>query len=140
LVLLDTNVLLLVIRTRFPLETEVERLNPGAVLAVPASVLGELDRLSRELTPGAAAARALADRYARVATPERGDEGVADAARRVNAWVATADKALRDQLIRDGVTVLHPRDRQRLERASGHPRRSSNPPPARGSRRPRGNS
>jgi rRNA-processing protein FCF1 len=131
-VLIDANALFLVIRTRFPLEEEVERNRPGSLLGVPSSVLGELDGLAEDGTPGAAAARALADRFERVRTSVRGDGGVLDAARRTHAWVVTADRELQRRLIDHGITVLRPRDRHRLEAVEGRPA----PLP----RRPRGNS
>ena len=95
------------------------RSRPGAVLAVPSSVLGELDRLARSLTPGAVAARALADRFERVETSIRGDGGVLDAARRLGAWVVTADRDLQRRLVAHHVTVLRPRDQHRLETVEG---------------------
>ncbi len=102
-------------RAGFPLEAEVERLRPGATLAIPASVLGELDRLLDRETPDAASARALASRFLAVATIGRGDAAVRWAALRHDAWVVTGDRELRERLRRDGIPVLYPRDRHRLE-------------------------
>jgi rRNA-processing protein FCF1 len=129
-VVLDTNVLFLVVRVGFPLEEEVDRALPGARLLVPGSVVGELEGLAKSLTPGAMAARALADRYEVVATTERGDDGVLEAATTAHAWVATADRELRRRLSIRGITALVPRDRHRLEVVAGRP-----PPPSR-TRRP----
>jgi rRNA-processing protein FCF1 len=125
-VLLDTNVLFLPVRAGFPLEAEVERHHPGAVLGVPTSVLGELDRLVERATPGAAAARALAGHFRAVPSHGGGDEAVLRAAVRTRAWVVTADRALRVRLNARGVRVLSPRDRHRLEPYS--PRPASTPP------------
>jgi rRNA-processing protein FCF1 len=115
LVLLDTNVLFLPVRSGFPLEAEVERHRPGAILGVPTSVLGELDRLAERATPGASAARALAGHFRAVPAPGGGDEAVLRVAVRTGAWVVTADRALRIRLTARGVGVLCPRDRHRLE-------------------------
>jgi rRNA-processing protein FCF1 len=115
LVLLDANALFLPIRVGFPLEAEVERHRPGAILGVPTSVLRELDRLVGRATPGAAAARALAARFRPVTAQGVGDEAVLRAAVRTGAWVVTADRALRARLAAHGVGVLAPRDRHRLE-------------------------
>jgi rRNA-processing protein FCF1 len=115
LVLLDTNALFLPVRTRFPLEAEVDRLCPGAFIAVPESVLGELDRLILRDTPGAAAARALGAKYRRLSSAGTGDDAVVRAAVQYRAWVVTSDRALRERLSREGVTVLSPRDRHRLQ-------------------------
>ncbi len=113
--------LFLVIRAGFPLEEEVDRLLPGARLLVPACVLGELEGLAKSLTPGAMAARALAERYPVVPTTARGDDGVIEAAIASGAWVATADRELRRRLAIRGISALVPRDRHRLEVVHGRP-------------------
>jgi rRNA-processing protein FCF1 len=117
----------------------VGRLVPGARLVVPASAVRELDRLVERRSPGAVTARALADRYAIVATRSEGDDAVAEVARRKRAWVVTADRALQSRLTSLGVGVLAPRDRHRLEArlpvAVSAPATSR----TRGGRRPRGN-
>ena len=123
--LLDANALFLPVRIRFPLEREVDRLCPGAVLAVLSSTLHELDRLVERETPQATAARALAERYPRLDTRGRGDEAVLAAALRLSASVVTADRELRDRLRAAGSTVLYPRDRHRLERFSPKRTRAS---------------
>jgi rRNA-processing protein FCF1 len=112
--------LFLPVRTGFPLEAEVERHQPGAVLGVPSSVLRELDRLVGRATPGATAARALAARFRVVTAPGGGDQAVLEVAVRTGAWVVTADQTLRTRLNRHGIGVLAPRDRHRLE---AHPPR-----------------
>ncbi|MCI4365850.1 MAG: hypothetical protein L3K10_07335 [Thermoplasmata archaeon] len=117
--------LFLVVRSAFPLEEEVGRIHPGARLLVPTSVLAELDGLAKSLTPGAMAARALADRYQIVPTTERGDDAILEAADGTGAWVATADRELRRRLAIRGITALIPRDRHRLERV--YPRRARGP-------------
>ncbi len=113
--LLDANSLFLPVRGGFPLESEVDRHRPGAVLVVPSSVRAELDRLVERRTPEASAARALASRFPEVAAPGKGDDAIVRLAARDRAWVVTADRALRQRLLRQGVSVLAPRDRQRLE-------------------------
>ena len=115
LVLLDTNALFLPVRTGFPLEREVDRLCPGAVLGVLSSTFRELDRLVDRATPHASAARALAERYRRIPAPGRGDAAVVAAALRLRAKVVTADRGLRERLTAAGATVFSPRDRHRLE-------------------------
>jgi uncharacterized protein len=129
-VLLDTNALFLPVRVGFPLDPEVDRHRGGAVVAVPASALQELDLLVARRTPGARAARALAEKYRVEPTRGRGDDAIVRAAVRLGAWVVTADRGLRDRLTAAGVTVLSPRDRHRLELSPG-----ARPPPPRGVRR-----
>ena len=113
---LDTNALFLPVRVGFPLEREVDRLAPGAELVVLSSTVRELDRLVARATPGAPAARALAERYRRIEGAGRGDTAVVRAAGRWSAGVVTADRALRQRLMAAGADVLYPRDRHRLER------------------------
>ncbi len=99
----------------FPLEAEVARLVPGARVAVATSAIRELDRLAERGAPGAAAARALAERFDRLEVHAEGDDGVLEGARRTAAVVVTADRELQDRLRESGVAVLAPRDRHRLE-------------------------
>ncbi len=113
--LLDTNALFLPVRAGFPLTSEVDRLFPGARLAVAESSLREFDRLVERATPGAAAARALAHRLPRLPARAEGDEGVVEVAEREGAVVVTADRGLQERLVARGVAVLVPRDRHRLE-------------------------
>ena len=118
--LLDTNALFLPVRSRFPLEAEVDRLRPGAQLIVPSSALEELERLVARGVPEAPAALRLARRYPVVPSQGRGDAAVLATGVREGAWVVTADRVLAIRLQRAGLTVLVPRDRSRLElRAAG---------------------
>jgi len=121
LVLLDTNALLLPVQSHFPLEAEVHRLRPGAVIEVPSSVVGELDRLIVRGVPGARAASKFADRFPVHGTAGRGDLGILEAAVALGACVVTADRALSERLRTLGVDVLTPRDQHRLELRPGRP-------------------
>ncbi|HTP53832.1 MAG TPA: hypothetical protein VML94_02565 [Thermoplasmata archaeon] len=121
MVLLDTNALLLPFRGQFDLSGEVERVVPGAELAVPGSVLGELDRLIARGVRSAGAARDHARRYRVIATQERGDAAVQAVAVAEGALVLTADRAFVLRLRAAGVSVLVPRDRSRLELLLGRP-------------------
>jgi rRNA-processing protein FCF1 len=129
-VLLDANALLLPVRAHFPLESEVDRIRPGAHLVVPSSVVDELAGLVARGVAGARAAFALAQRFSMLAVPGRGDMAVLEAAVRHGAWVVTADRALAERLRRRGVNVLVPRDRHHLELHRGRAPAPS-PPPSR---------
>ena len=120
-VLLDANILFLPPRNGFPLESEIDRLRPGAVPSVPTSVVVELDRLAEGGTPHARAARAFSDRFPRVPSVGRGDDAVVRTALRERASVATADRDLGIRLLARGIEVLVPRDRHRLEIHSPRP-------------------
>jgi len=106
---------MLPVRNHFPIEAEVERLCPGSDLAVPSSVVGELETLVRKGVPGARAAVALARTLPTLRVPGRGDSAILRAALEQRAWVVTADRALASRLRSQGITVLVPRDRHRLE-------------------------
>ena len=123
--LLDANILLLPVRTGFPLEQEIDRLVPGAELAVPRSVLAEIDRLAERGVAGARAARALAGRYPAVRTEGRGDDAIVRVAVAGRLPVVTADRHLQTRLSAQGVAVLAPRDRHRLELHAPRTRRPS---------------
>lgn len=117
LVLLDTNALFLPFRDRFPLEDEVERLTAPARVAVPSSVIAELDRLVAQRAAGAALAREFARRFPIVPTQGRGDQGLLQLAARRRAIVVTGDRALRRRLVAAGIAVLAPRGSVRLARS-----------------------
>ena len=133
--LLDTNATLLPFRTGIALDAEVERLVPGAEIAVPSSVLAELDRLAARGVRHAAAARELAARRRRVEAEGRGDRAVVAAATALGAAVLTADRELARALLARGVDVLVPRDRARLSLRLGAAG-AAPAPPARRRRRP----
>jgi rRNA-processing protein FCF1 len=126
-VLLDTNSLFLPVRSRFPLEAEVERCCPGAELAVLSTTVAELGRLVRDGVAGSAAAQEYAGRFPVVAASGRGDDAVVAAAVARAAAVVTADRNLADRLVARQVTVLVPRDRHRLHALAGRPARRRNP-------------
>ena len=113
------NALLLPFRSRFPLRSEIERHRPGAELAVPVSVLRELDALVERGVRDAEAARAWARRFPAIPGTGRGDAGIVHAAIAARAWVATADRELARRLVEHRITVLSPRDRSRLELRRG---------------------
>lgn len=127
-VVVDANGWLLPFRTGTRLADEVDRLVPGAALAVPSSVLEELDALASEGVPHAAAARALAGRARRVPVASTRDTGVVEAAQRLRAPVVTADRALAERLRAAGRPVLVPRAPSRLmlrpAAPAGAPRRA----------------
>lgn len=118
-VFLDANALLLPIRSRFPLEAEIDRLCPGGVVTVPSSVVGELDRLAARGVSGARGALALARRFPSVVVAGRGDRAILEAAVLHRSCVVTADRELAERLGTRGIDVLVPRDRHRLELRRG---------------------
>jgi rRNA-processing protein FCF1 len=120
-VLLDTNALFLPFRDRFPLLEEVERLTAPARVAVPSSVIAELDRLVARRTMNASLARTLADRFPILPATGRGDLGLLRLAVRHRATVVTGDRDLRRRLVAAGIAVLSPRGSVRLARSEPGP-------------------
>jgi len=108
-----------------------------ATLAVPRAALRELERLAARGVPHGRAALAFAARLPSVDGSGVGDAAVLDAARRRGAMVVTADRALARRVRAEGLAVLGPRDRSRLELRPPAPVRSA-PAPRRAARRPKG--
>jgi rRNA-processing protein FCF1 len=107
-------------------------------VVIAASGIRELDHLVDRETVGAGAARALADKFVRTPARGEGDDAVVAVALREAALVVTADRGLQERLRREGVTVLAPRDRHRLEVRPAHPERpAGQPPPRRKAAKPR---
>lgn len=115
LVLLDANILVRAARPGFFWLRETERLTGPVRVAVPESVLRELDRLVRRDVPGAALAARLGRTLPSVRAPGEGDDAILAAAAELGATVLTADRELAARLRVAGVDVLAPRDRTRLE-------------------------
>lgn len=115
MVLLDTNAFFLPLRSGVDLGREITRLLPGAEVRVPSSVIRELDRLVRRRTKDARIARALAERFPVLETDLDGDPALETLAQELEAWIVTGDQALRDRLDGQGLKVIFPRERQRLE-------------------------
>ena len=116
LVLLDTSALLLPFEQGLDLGGEVERALGACRVAVPEAALAELRALARD-SQDAKAALKLASRYEVVPTEGRGDDAILALAVRERAVVVTADRALMARLAEEGVRVLRPRERHRLELA-----------------------
>lgn len=141
--LLDTNALFLPFTHRIALDEALSEVGEPVRLAVPESVLGELDRLIERGIPHAPAARRLAERYDVLPVGRRGDIGIVELAVASGGFVVTADRGLRTRLRNAGVTVFFPRAGGQLQRFPGAPverratvmNRTSLQPASRGRRR-----
>ncbi|HLY76792.1 MAG TPA: twitching motility protein PilT [Thermoplasmata archaeon] len=116
-VLVDANALLLPFTSHFRLEEEIYAQVDGARILIPASVLGELERVAHRGNVQARAAREFARRFDIVPTEALGDDALVELGRRLTAWVLTGDRALRTRLLEAGVRVLFPRGKSHLDRA-----------------------
>ena len=114
LVLLDTNALLMPFQMGLDVEGEVERVMGRCRIAVPEICLAELRAMKDDVKDGPAALR-FAERFEVGPTEGLGDDAIVDAARRTGAVVVTGDRGLIKRLRREGLKVLRPRQRKRLE-------------------------
>jgi len=130
LVLLDTNALFLPWSTVDRLREEVSRQVGDARLALPSTVLIELDRLEARGLRSTVVARRLAAGLPILEAGPLGDGDILVLARRRHAWVLTSDRAFRTRLVDAGLRVLYPRHGGGLVVFEG-------PPPAAGPRRAR---
>ncbi len=121
LLLLDANLLLRAARPGFLWQPEAERLLGPHRIAVPASVLREVDRLVLRGVSGARTASTIARTFPSAPGPGEGDDAIVMLAVRRHATVLTADRVLARRLSEAGLDVLVPRDRTRLELRRARP-------------------
>jgi rRNA-processing protein FCF1 len=114
LVILDTNALLLPFELGLDLESEIAREMGRCRVVVPEAVLAELRSMAIEVADARAALR-YAERFEVVPTEGRGDEAVLGLAVQERAVVVTVDRGLLERLRAEGLRVLRPRERHRLE-------------------------
>ncbi len=105
-VVLDTNALMLPFQIRLNLDSEIRRVLGEAEIYVPSCVLGELKRLSKRRWE-AKAALELAKKYRRVEVSALGDDGVMEAAKKMDAYVVTNDEAFIRRLKAQGIPVIY---------------------------------
>jgi rRNA-processing protein FCF1 len=114
LVLLDTNALLMPFQLGLDLEGEIARAVGRCRVVVPEVVLAELQAMEARLRDGRAALR-FAERFEVLASEGVGDDAIMDLARRTGGIVVTGDRELIARLRAEGLRVLRPRQRKRLE-------------------------
>ncbi len=104
-VVLDANALMMPFQYKLNIDVELTRLLGSYELYVPSCVLGELERVAKRRWEARAALQ-MAQRYRVIEVQSRGDAGVIEAAKKLNAAVVTNDKALRIRLMKDGIRVI----------------------------------
>ncbi len=114
LVLLDANALLMPFQFSIELEEELTRLLGAYEIAVPSSVVAELESLVWS-DRRAKAALDLASRYPVMETEGSGDAAILAVAKRTQAAVLTNDRVLRKQLREAGLPVIYLRGKTKLE-------------------------
>jgi rRNA-processing protein FCF1 len=127
LVLLDTNSLLLPWPSGTRIVDEVARLLGDALVVVPSTALGELDRLEARGLRSTVVARRLAAQFPVVPAEPAGDGSILALARSEGAWVLTADRGFRTRLLTAGIRVLYPRHGGSLVAFEAPPARRGRP-------------
>ena len=88
-VILDANALIMPFQLGLNLDSELERLFGNHEIYVPSSVREELKGLGRN------DALSLSDKYNRIKVSKKGDEGVLEAAEKLDGVIVTNDKELK---------------------------------------------
>lgn len=118
-VVLDANALILPFERRVRLDPELERLLGDYEPIVPEAVLKELATLAATgkgaTARNAKAALTLATRYKFVDSSGRGDAGVLQVARALDAVLLTNDKELRALARSEGLRTIYLRGKGHLE-------------------------
>ncbi len=108
-VILDANSLLMPFQFSLNLDKEIKRLVGNAQIYVPSSVADELASLDNK------AALELSEKYRKVHVEKGGDEGVLEAARKLDGVVVTNDKELKERVLEQGNPVAFLRSKSHLE-------------------------
>lgn len=118
-VVLDANALIMPFERRVRLDPELTRLLGAYEPVVPESVLKELATLAATGTGATArnakSALTLATRYKFVDAKKRGDAGVLEVARALDAVLLTNDKELRGLARSEGLRTIYLRGKGHLE-------------------------
>ncbi len=104
-VVLDANALMMPFEYHLNLDLEIKKILGDVHIFVPSCILGELERLSRRRWEAKAALQ-LAEKYDIINVEKLGDKGVLEAAKKLNAYVVTNDRALVKILKKEGLKVL----------------------------------
>ncbi|MEF8833009.1 MAG: DUF120 domain-containing protein [Candidatus Thermoplasmatota archaeon] len=108
-VILDTNILLMPFQFSLNLDQEIRRLVGNAQVFVPSSVVDELKALDQK------APLELSEKYRKIEVEKDGDEGVLEAARKLDGVVVTNDKELKERALKQNNPVAFLRSRSHLE-------------------------
>lgn len=108
-VILDTNALLMPFQFSLNLDKEIQRLVGDTQIYVPSSVIDELRSLDRK------APLELAKRYRKFSVEKKGDDGVLEAANKLNGMIVTNDKGLKKRALEEKIAVGFLRSETHLE-------------------------
>lgn len=108
-VVLDTNALLMPFQFSLNLDEEIQRLVGDVDIYVPSSVMEELRAMDKK------APLQLAEKYQKIDVEKKRDEGVLEAAERLNGMIVTNDKELRNRALDRKIAVAFLRSGSHLE-------------------------
>ena len=111
-IVVDTSAILSIFEERVSLEGQLRELVGETSIVVPSAVREELSAIDSVESRSAAA---LASKYGTWSCMERGDEGVIEAAVKMNAFaVVTNDSILAGRLVRMGIRVIRMKGRKKF--------------------------
>ncbi len=108
-VILDANALIMPFQFGLNLDSELERLFGNHEVYVPSSVKAELKGLGRN------DALSLSKKYEGIKVSKKGDDGVLEAAERLEGVIVTNDKGLKKRALKKNFSVAYLRSRSHLE-------------------------
>ncbi len=108
-VVLDTNGLLMPFQFSLNLDDEIQRLVGDARVYVPSSVIDELKGLDEK------ASLELAKKYREIEVEKSGDEGVLEAAKKLDGMIVTNDKELKKRAVKERIPIAYLRSKTHLE-------------------------
>lgn len=108
-VVLDANALLMPFQFDINIDSELDRLIGDQEVYVPSSVLDELFEIGNE------EALDLAKKYKEVSVEDKGDRGVIEAVEKLDSFLVTNDKELKDKVREKGYPVVYLRSKSHLE-------------------------
>ncbi|MFW6196810.1 MAG: DUF120 domain-containing protein [Thermoplasmatota archaeon] len=108
-VILDANALIMPFQFGLNLDFELERLFGNHEIYVPSSVMNELRGLGRK------DALSLSKKYNKIKVTKKGDEGVLEAAKKLDGVIVTNDKELKKRALKNNFSVAYLRSRSHLQ-------------------------
>jgi len=111
-VIVDTNGLMMPFQFGINLDYELQRLLGKYEIIVPSCVIEELKRINRW---EAKAALQLAEKFKKIDTEKKGDEGIIEIAEKTRGYVLTNDRELRKKLRERGIKTIYLRALKYLE-------------------------
>lgn len=113
LVILDTNALMMPFQFELNIDVELNRILGSYKIIVPSYVIEELKALIKK-EKFADSALKLAKKYEIIKSPVKGDEGIIELAKELNAIVVTNDRTLKEKLSSLDLPVVYLRSKTYL--------------------------